>query len=167
MGWKGPRKVGRKRLAFNKRAHMCHRTCDDSPTTTALGLHSSLQFMKHARLGPIEDTRWFRRTRRALCLPPPSWGTPRGREEGLHLREARERDTWQHGARQRARGGEQAQGGQEVGSCKELLSPRAHGPGPGPAARSEAKRLAEGGGREFITHSHTQLSWDLKCPISR
>lgn len=87
--------------------------------------------MKHARLGPIEDTRWFRGTWSVLCLPPPSWGTPRGREEGLHLREARERDTWQHGARQRARGGEQAQGGQEVGSCKELLNPRAHGPGQG------------------------------------
>lgn len=55
-------------------------------------------------------------------------------------------------------------GGEQLQRASESKSPR---PGPGPAARSEAKRLVEDGGREFITHSHRQLSWDLMCPISR
>lgn len=144
---------------------MCHRTRDDSPTTTALGLHSSLQFMKHARLGPIEDTCWFRRTLRALCLPTHP-GAHRG--EGRKVCPPRSQGArhGQHGARQRARGGDQDRraGGGQLQRASESKVSTAPGQGLLPGVRPRGWRRAV---EEFITHSHRQLSWDLMCPISR
>lgn len=145
---------------------MCHRTRDDSPTTTALGLHSSLQFMKHARLGPIEDTRWFRRTLRVLCLHLHP-GAHRG--EGGRSAPPRSQGARHVAARSQAAGlgrgsGTGRAGGGQLQRASESKSPRPPGQGLLPGVRPRGWRRAV---EEFITHSHRQLSWDLMCPISR
>ena len=141
--WKGKYQLSTKALTCANSA----RADSLTPNAAALGLHSPLQFMKHVHSGLQRKPAVSGGTLRVLSLPPPSQGTRRRREEGLHLREAREQDTWQHRDRRLARGMEQARGGQEVGSCEELLNPRSHSPGQGllPVVRPrERGRMARG-----------------------
>lgn len=91
----------------------------------------------------MEEAHCFREALRLLCLPPPSQGTPRGREEGLYLQEAR-------GARYVAtqsqptgagRGGRHGAGRRgPLGRATEFNVPQ---PGPGPAASRKAKKQRE------------------------